>query len=240
MRFDRARAAGLDEETAALADDGHADADIPDSWKTALALTDHMIVSPGPLPSALETALDATFSDAELTELALGLGLFHGFSKMLIALGLEPEGMATTVLPTPSPPSTEVPPIPDWSDRHTAWLRARPDLAARWADMARKLEGLPEGDAGAVAVARRRIAELLGVDAPAPDTRATSVGAPAASAVRELAELFVIDVRAIEPVHMQRVTDALGRPALMQIVMALAVYDGIYRVGAVAPTLTAR
>ena len=35
--------------------------------------------------------------------LALGLGLFHGFSKMLIALGLEPDEMDDTVLPTPAP-----------------------------------------------------------------------------------------------------------------------------------------
>lgn len=41
------------------------------------------------------------FSEAEIAELGIGLALFHGFSKMLISLGLEPEQMSTTVLPTP-------------------------------------------------------------------------------------------------------------------------------------------
>jgi hypothetical protein len=33
--------------------------------------------------------------------MTLGISLFHGFSKMLIVLGLEPEEMDTTVVPTP-------------------------------------------------------------------------------------------------------------------------------------------
>ncbi len=54
-------------------------------------------------PSEAEAAdLAGHFDPVEQTELALGLGLFHGFSKMLIALGLEPEHMDTTVLPTPA------------------------------------------------------------------------------------------------------------------------------------------
>ena len=43
----------------------------------------------------------SNYSDAEIAELALGVGLFLGMSKVLITLGLEPEGMDTTVLPTP-------------------------------------------------------------------------------------------------------------------------------------------
>lgn len=54
-------------------------------------------------PTQREAADLADHFDAiEQTELALGLGLFHGFSKMLIVLGLEPEQMETTVLPTPA------------------------------------------------------------------------------------------------------------------------------------------
>ena len=41
------------------------------------------------------------YSDPEIAELILGVGLFMGMSKVLIALGLEPEQMDTTVLPTP-------------------------------------------------------------------------------------------------------------------------------------------
>lgn len=37
-------------------------------------------------------------------ELTLAAGLFVGFSKLMIVLGLEPEQMDTTVLQTPAPP----------------------------------------------------------------------------------------------------------------------------------------
>jgi hypothetical protein len=42
------------------------------------------------------------FTAPEIVELALGL--FHALSKLLISLGLEPENMPTTVLPTPGLP----------------------------------------------------------------------------------------------------------------------------------------
>ena len=57
----------------------------------------------GRLPWFLGMALAITCgsSDAEIVELALGVGLFMGMSKVLICLGLEPEEMQTTVVPTP-------------------------------------------------------------------------------------------------------------------------------------------
>lgn len=49
----------------------------------------------------VRTAFDGEFDAADQTELGVGLALFHGLSKVLIALGCEPEEMATTELPTP-------------------------------------------------------------------------------------------------------------------------------------------
>jgi hypothetical protein len=43
----------------------------------------------------------AEFDAAQRTEIGIGLALFHGFSKVLIALGCEPAEMDTTILPTP-------------------------------------------------------------------------------------------------------------------------------------------
>jgi hypothetical protein len=40
-------------------------------------------------------------------ELGLGVGLFMALSKGMITLGLEPENMPTTVLPTPGAPNTK-------------------------------------------------------------------------------------------------------------------------------------
>lgn len=67
----------------------------------ALALTDALIGDPDSLATASRDALLAHFDDGELAELALGVGLFFGLSKVLVALGLEPESMPTTVLPAP-------------------------------------------------------------------------------------------------------------------------------------------
>ena len=67
----------------------------------ALTLTDALIGDPGSLTPEQLTALSAEFDQGELAELALGVSLFFGLSKVLVALGLEPETMPTTVLPTP-------------------------------------------------------------------------------------------------------------------------------------------
>ena len=66
----------------------------------ALELTDALLAGVAP-PEALQQRLRAHFSPEQIVELALGVGLFHGMSKVLITLGLEPETMPTTVMPTP-------------------------------------------------------------------------------------------------------------------------------------------
>jgi hypothetical protein len=53
------------------------------------------------MSDAVRRAFDAEFDPVQQTELGVGLALFHGLSKVLIALGCEPEEMATTELPTP-------------------------------------------------------------------------------------------------------------------------------------------
>lgn len=67
----------------------------------ALELTDVLIGMPRPLTPELQAKLRQHYSDAEVVEMALGVGLFLGMSKLLIALGLEPEDMETTLTPTP-------------------------------------------------------------------------------------------------------------------------------------------
>jgi len=56
---------------------------------------------PQPLTQAQLKHLQSHFTAAELAELTLGVGLFLGMSKVLIALGLEPVDMPVTVVPTP-------------------------------------------------------------------------------------------------------------------------------------------
>ncbi len=100
MRFDSARAAGLDEGKADLIEDGYAQ-QLSEADSAVLALTDALIGIPGPMPESLQQQLRGHYSEAELAELVLGVGLFLGMSKVLISLGLEPESMPVTVIPTP-------------------------------------------------------------------------------------------------------------------------------------------
>ena len=100
MRFDSARAAGLREAKVGQIADGYEEA-LPPAEAVALALTDALIGVPRPPEAAVRQALKAHYSAAEIAELTLGVGLFLGMSKVLINLGLEPEDMPVTVLPTP-------------------------------------------------------------------------------------------------------------------------------------------
>lgn len=74
---------------------------LPEAAVAALKLTDALIGVPRAPDDACRQALRRHFDDAEIVELALGVGLFLGMSKVLITLGLEPEDMPVTVMPTP-------------------------------------------------------------------------------------------------------------------------------------------
>ena len=74
---------------------------VSDREALALTLTDALIGSPQSLSAEQQAALRQEFDSGELAEIALGVSLFFGLSKVLVALGLEPETMPTTVLPTP-------------------------------------------------------------------------------------------------------------------------------------------
>jgi len=100
VRFDSARAAGLQEDQVERIADGYREAFGPREV-AALTLTDALIGDPRSLRDEDIAALKRQFSDPEIVEIALGVGLFLGMSKVLINLGLEPEGMPVTVLPAP-------------------------------------------------------------------------------------------------------------------------------------------
>lgn len=74
---------------------------VSDKEAAALALTDLLINVPKEPDAQLADSLREHFEDAEIAELMLGVGLFLGMSKVLITLGVEPEDMPTTVIPTP-------------------------------------------------------------------------------------------------------------------------------------------
>jgi hypothetical protein len=92
----------LTEELADQVDDGYEASTLSERYKRTLELADAFLDAGGPPPAEVQERLRAEFSDADLVELTLALAMFHGFSKMLIVLGLEPEEMDTTISPTPA------------------------------------------------------------------------------------------------------------------------------------------
>jgi hypothetical protein len=54
-----------------------------------------------PLSPELEAELLEHFNEGQLVELAAGVALFLGFSKIAISLGQAPADMPTMVVPTP-------------------------------------------------------------------------------------------------------------------------------------------
>ena len=69
--------------------------------KLAIAFADAFLSAQGPPDESTRSDMSGEFSPTEIAELGIGLALFHGFSKMLIISGCEPEDMDTTVLSVP-------------------------------------------------------------------------------------------------------------------------------------------
>jgi alkylhydroperoxidase family enzyme len=103
IRFDKAVAEGLGEEVLDDITDGYETSPkLTDAEKAALKFTDAFIHDPELLTGDARAALQRHFTPAQIAELGLGLTLFLGLAKALITMGLEPEQMDRTVLPTPA------------------------------------------------------------------------------------------------------------------------------------------
>ncbi len=104
VRFEGAVTDGLTEDRVARIDDDYASsAELTEREKVAIGFTDRFLREPAALTDEERAALLAHFDAGELVELAAGVALFMGFSKIAVALGPPPE-MPTTVVPTPDWP----------------------------------------------------------------------------------------------------------------------------------------
>lgn len=103
VRFDKALGEGLREEVVDDITDGYeTSARLTDAEKAALTFTDALIHDPDLLTGDARVALQRHFTPAQIAELGLGVTLFLALAKALITMGLEPETMERTVLPTPA------------------------------------------------------------------------------------------------------------------------------------------
>ncbi len=104
VRFDKALGEGLDEQIVDDIDVGYEDSErLTDEEKAVLKFTDALIFDPELLTGDAREALKKHLSPAQIAELGMGVTLFLALAKALITLGLEPEQMDRTVLPTPAP-----------------------------------------------------------------------------------------------------------------------------------------
>jgi hypothetical protein len=182
--------------------------------RAALAFTDDFLANTRGSSRWLNER--AGFTAAQVDELTLGLGLFHGFSKVLIALGCEPEpgSMSTTELPTPD--ATE--PWPTLADGRRALLEA---IAAAVPIDVRT-------------VAHERLNAVLGADAAsnpelAADSPAGDLDAALAGDIRDVVDLFVVDAHAISDEHVEALNRQLGPSVTVGLFIGLAVWDTLAR-----------
>jgi alkylhydroperoxidase family enzyme len=91
----------LDEATVALVDDGWSSSELSGRQQVALGFADAYLAADGPMTADVAERFHTEVDNTQQTEIGIGLALFHGFSKVLIALGCEPSEMDTTILPTP-------------------------------------------------------------------------------------------------------------------------------------------
>ena len=80
--------------------DGFEDTGLADDEKVVIRMTDAMLAAE-PISPGLEAELLEHFNEGQIVELAAGVALFLGFSKIAISLGQAPADMPTMVVPTP-------------------------------------------------------------------------------------------------------------------------------------------
>lgn len=102
VRFSAAREQGLSEELVDEIRDGYRQSErLTPRQKAALRFTDAFLRDPASDDAGLRAELLAHFTPQQIVELAAGVALFMGFSKIAVALGQVPRDMPITLLPTP-------------------------------------------------------------------------------------------------------------------------------------------
>ena len=100
VRFAGAQTDGLDEDQIARIDDGHAASDLSDEQKAVLRFTDAFLVDPSTFGPSDRAELSRLFSAGQIVELAVGVALYMGFSKIAVSMAEIPE-LPVMVVPTP-------------------------------------------------------------------------------------------------------------------------------------------
>jgi len=212
-----------------LIDGNWGDSDLSDDFLAALKFTDHFILTPGPVPDEIRSSLLSSFTQKEIAELSIGVALFHGFSKMLIALGREPEEMDTTIVPTPQFPGSPVT-SSDIPRNFSHLFTDIPAIGMRWAMLEEGLLSIGAVPDSALSLVKHRMSEVLGVSyiSNKPETTPIENG----QFIRSVAESFVFDVRSITSAIRSEAIEIYSSEGLLQLMFGMALFDGILRMEA--------
>jgi len=101
IRFEGARAEGLEESIVDLIHDGYETADLEARHKAVLAWVDAFITEPAANHTRLRDRLAEHFTSPQIVELTAGIALFMGFSKIAVSLGGLPDEIPVHLQPTP-------------------------------------------------------------------------------------------------------------------------------------------
>ena len=212
-----------------LIDGNWDDSLLPEDLLAALKFTDHFILTPGPVPDETRSSLLSTFTQKEIAELSVGVALFHGFSKMLIALGREPEEMDTTIVPTPQLPDSAISSAV-LSRNFSHLFTDIPAIGARWAILEHALLSIGVLPDSALSLVKHRMCELLGVSHLSKMPKTAPI--ENSGLLRNVTESFVFDVRSISSTTRREVSEIYSSEGLIQLMFGMALFDGILRMEA--------
>lgn len=190
-----------------------------------MQLTDCLIQSPEKSIKHIDPDLGKLFHVSEITEIALGVALFHGFSKMLIALGREPDEMETTIIPTPTPSLDRLDKVFAADNPMHIVLSPSQNLRDRWLDLEEALWETQSYPITELLAIRSRLSELL----PIPTTFLNYYSSSTTSSSLKIADQFFYDVRSISAEQRSEISRNFGDEGLVVLMISLALYDGAFR-----------
>ena len=190
-----------------------------------MQLTDCLIQSPEKSIKHIDADLRKLFHVSEITEIALGVALFHGFSKMLIALGREPDEMETTIIPTPTPSLDRLDKVFAADNPMHIVLSPSQNLRDRWLDLEEALWETQSYPIAELLAIRSRLSELL----PIPTNFLNYYSSNTTSSSLKIADQFFYDVRSISAEQRSEISRNFGDEGLVVLMISLALYDGAFR-----------
>ena len=230
VRFAKPLAAGLGEAVIDdITDDYPRSAKLTDAEKAALRFTDALIFDPALFDETARRAIERHFTREQFAELTLGVMLFLALAKVLITLGLEPDHLDRTELPTPAwsalrPSAKEA--LPDEIDPVVARaLEASPALFDGFRGFFGEL--LREGvlDQGLMAGVQQRIGEVHASHAPGrPD-----LGDARRDRLLAYASQIPFEHHSITDAAAAEVRAELGEAGFVAFTVAAALTDALVR-----------